>query len=150
MNKKIGVILIGYSLLLAGLSFVVHYSASASAWGTLAAGLAGGVLCLIWGLRAVAGSRGKALPILTLIPVSFVLLGQTFTSWSGGAMGRQGAPLKGVLTTLLLVLSLGVLVRIAWSGVVFDLPSVNPAKDATGKAQPTGRLEAQTGASKHS
>ncbi len=98
----------------------------------------------------MAGRRGKALPLLTLIPVSFVLLAQTFTSWSGGAPGMQGGPLIGVLTTLLLVLSLGVLVRIAWSGVVFDLPSVNQAKDATGKAQPTARLEAQTGASKHS
>ena len=41
--------------------------------------------------------------------------------------------------TLLLALSLAMLVRIAWSGMVFDLPVTTPRKDAAAKAETTGK-----------
>ena len=89
MNKTIGLLLVVYSLLLAGLSYLVYHLAPEVARPTLITGLVGGALCLVWGLRALAGSGGKALPLLTLIPVSFALLPQTFMGWSGGSGGLQ-------------------------------------------------------------
>lgn len=120
MKKTIGLLLLIYGLLLAGLSYLVHLLAPEAARPTLITGLAGGVLCLFWGLRALTGSAGKALPLLTLIPVSFVLLTQPLALWSGGGEGVETRRLAAVVTGLLLALSLGMLVRIAWSGVVFD------------------------------
>jgi hypothetical protein len=149
MNKTIGVQLAVYSLSLAGLSFLVHHLAPALARPTLIAGLAGGVLCLVWGIRAMAGSRGKALPILTLIPVNFTLLSQTFMGWSGGNQGVQDERTAAVVITLLLVMSLAMLVRIAWAGVVFDMVGAEPAKDAGGKPQMAGKPAGHANAAKH-
>lgn len=96
MNKT-GLLLVVYSLLLAGFSCIAHYLAPAPSRPTLITGLAGGALCLVWGLRAVAGNRGKALPLLTLtlIPVDFILLSQTFMGWRGGRGGMQGGKAGG-------------------------------------------------------
>lgn len=129
MNRKIGLLLVVYGLLLAGLSYFAHHLAPQVALPTLIAGLAGGLLCLLWGIGALTGWKGKALPILTLIPVSFVLLTQTFTSWLGGGGFKAGPSAAGTIT-LLLLLSLGMLLRIAWSGVLFDMPrsSANEGK----------------------
>jgi hypothetical protein len=139
MNKTIGVLLVVYSLLLASLSFLVYHLAPGVARPTLITGLAGGALCLVWGIRALAGSGGKALPLLTLIPVNFALLPQTFLGWSGASGGLQaGWTVAGVIT-LLLVLSMGMLLRIAWSGMLFDVPAAGATKDAGAKAQTAGK-----------
>jgi hypothetical protein len=139
MNKTIGLLLVVYSLLAAGLSYLVYHLAPGGTRPTLITGLVGGGLCLVWGLRALAGSGGKALPLLTLIPVSFALLPQAATSWSGGGGGLQAGRTVAVVTTLLLVLSMGMLVRIAWSGMLFDVPAAGPAKDAGAKGATTGK-----------
>jgi len=144
MNKTIGLLLVVYSLLLAGLSYLVHHLASEVARPTLITGLVGGALCLVWGLRALAGSGGKALPILTLIPVNFALLTQTFMGWSGGSVGWTAA----VVISLLLALSLGMLLRIAWSGMVFDVPPAGQTKDGNGPSQPGVKRAAQANAGK--
>ncbi len=142
MNKTIGLLLVVYSLLLAGLSFLVHHLAPGAARPTLIVGWIGGALCLVWGVRALAGRGGKALPLLTLIPVCFVLLPQTFMSWSGGSAGLQAGRTVAAVTTLLLALSLGMLVRIAWSGMLFDLPAGGLTKDAGARGETTGKRAA--------
>jgi hypothetical protein len=139
MNKTIGLLLVVYSLLLAGCSYLVYHLAPVGTQPTLIAGLVGGALCLVWGARAVAGSGGKALPLLTLIPVSFTLLPQTFMSWSAGSGGVQAGRGAAALIALLLVLSLGMLVRIAWSGMLFDLPPGGAMKEGGAKAATAGR-----------
>ena len=135
MNKTIGLLLVVYSLLLAGLSYLVQHLAPGAARPTLITGLAGGALCLVWGFRALAGSGGKVLPLLTLSPVCFVLLTQAGTAWSGGSDGLQAGRTVAVVITLLLVLSMGMLVRIAWSGMVFDVPAAGPTKEGDGQSQ---------------
>ena len=135
MNKTIGLLLVVYSLLLAGLSYLVQHLAPGAARPTLITGLAGGALCLVWGFRALAGSGGKALPLLTLSPVCFVLLTQAGTAWSGGSDGLQAGRTVAVVITLLLVLSMGMLVRIAWSGMLFDVPAADGTKDAGAKGE---------------
>jgi hypothetical protein len=142
MNKTIGLLLVVYSLLLAGLSYLVYHLAPGGTRPTLITGLVGGALCLVWGVRALSGSGGKALPLLTLIPVSFVLLPQTFMSWSGGSGESQAGRTVAVVTTLLLVLSLGMVVRIAWSGMVFDVPAGGAAQEGGPKAATAGKRAA--------
>lgn len=129
MNKTIGFQLVVYSLLLAGLSYLTHHLAPALARPTLIAGLVGGVLCLVWGLRALAGGRGKALPILTLIPISFVMLSQTVITWGGGSQEVPGRQTAAAVITLLLVLSIGTLMRIAYAGVALEGQAANPTTD---------------------
>jgi hypothetical protein len=145
MNKTIGLLLVVYSLLVAGLSYLVYHLAPGAAQPTLITGLLGGGLCLVWGLRALAGGGGKALPLLTLIPVSFALLPQTFMSWGGGS---QAGRTVAVVITLLLVLSLGMLVRIAWSGMLFDLPAGGQTKEGNGQSQAGGQKAAHAHSSR--
>ena len=148
MNKTIGLQLVVYSLLLAGLSYLTHHLAPAMTRPTLITGLVGGVLCLVWGLRAVAGSRGKALPLLTIIPVSFVLLSQAATGWMGGGEAVPGRRAAAAVVTLVFVMSIAMLMRIAYAGMVFDGQAASPTKDGAAKPQTTGKPAAQANAGK--
>jgi hypothetical protein len=130
MNKTIGLQLIIYSLLLIGLSFVVYYLAPALARPTLVTGLIGGALCLVWGLLAMAGKRGRALPLLTLVPVNFALLSQTVLGWTGGSQEVVGRRSAAVVITLLFVLSVGMLMRIAYAEEETNGHSAGTVKDA--------------------
>jgi hypothetical protein len=143
MNKTIGVQLLVYSLVLAGLSYLVRHLAPPLALPTLITGLAGGALCLVWGLRAVAGSRGKALPILTLIPVNFVLLSQTVLTWGGGTQEVPGRQTAALVITVLCALSFTMLMRIAYAGVVFEGQQASPTQDGAAKPQTTGKPAGQ-------
>ncbi len=148
MNKTIGLQLVTYGLVLAGLSYLTHHLAPALARPTLIAGLAGGVLCLVWGLRAVAGSRGKALPLLTLVPVNFVMLSQTVIAWWGGSEGMEGRRTAAAVMTLLFLLSIGMLMRIAYAGEVFDGQPANPTADGHARPETTGKPATQANAVK--
>ena len=139
MNKTLGLLLVVYSLLLAGLSYLVYHLAPGETRPALVAGLGGGALCLVWGVRALAGRGGKALPLLTLIPVSFTLLPQVFGNWSGESGASEGGWTVAAILTVLLVISLGMLVRIAWSGMVFDVPAGGSAKDGEAKGERSGK-----------
>jgi hypothetical protein len=134
MNKTLGFQLVVYGLLVAGLSYLTYHLAPALARPTLIAGLAGGALCLAWGLRAIAGSPGKALPLLTLIPTTFVMLSQTVITWLGRGEEAPGRRQVAAVITVLLVLSIGMLMRIAYAGVVFDGQPVSPAKHTGNKS----------------
>jgi preprotein translocase subunit SecG len=128
MNKTIGGQLLVYSLLLAGLSYAVYQSAPVPGKNTLITGLAGGALCLVWGIRALAGSPGKALPLLTLIPICFVLLSQTVFAWGGGSQ-ESLTRTAAIIITILFVLSITMLMRIAYAGAL-----LSPQSGATGNA----------------
>jgi hypothetical protein len=142
MNKTIGIQLVVYSLLLASLSYLVHHLAPALALPTLITGLAGGGFCLVWGFLAVAGSQGKALPLLTLLPVNFVMLSQTVVSWSGGNQEVAGRRPAAAVITVLLALSIAMLMRIAYAGMEFDGQARDPSKDGATKPQATGKAAA--------
>ena len=148
MNKNIGLQLVVYSLLLAGFSYLTHHLAAALARPTLIAGLVGGALCLVWGLRAVTGSRGKALPLLTLIPVNFVMLSQTVTAWWAGSEGVEGRRAAASVITLLSVISFGMLMRIAYAGEVFDGQPASAATDGRANSQTAGKPAVLTNAAK--
>jgi hypothetical protein len=133
MNKTVSLQLVVYSLLLAGLSYLAHFLGRGTLQLTLITGLVGGGFCMVWGIWALVGSRGKALPLLTLIPVSYILLTQTFESWSRG--GAAATATIAVLVTL----SVGMLLRIAWSGVVFDVQPGTPPKEGADQRPISGK-----------
>lgn len=143
MNRTIGIQLLVYSLALAGLSFLVHHLAPTLARPTLIAGPTGGGLCLVWALRALTGNRGKALPLLTLVPVSFVLLSQAVLTWVRGGPPVPGQQFAAAVITLQLVLSVAMLMRIAYAGVVLDGVQAKPAKAGATQGKTAGKATAQ-------
>jgi len=145
MNKTIGLQLVGYSLLLAGLSYLTHHLAPALARPTLITGLVGGALCLVWGLLAVLGKRGKAFSLLTLIPVCYILLGQAIMTWREYHANLPGQRTAVLVITVLFVLSLTMLMRIAYAGA-FDGPTAPPP--TAREANPTTTGKPATNASK--
>jgi hypothetical protein len=147
MNKTIGIQLVIFSLMLAGLSYLTYAQAPVFAKPTLIAGLAGGTLCLIWGLRAIAGSTGKALTLMTLTPVNFVLLSQVVRGFLGQRGAEPGGLAATVLVTLAFVVSMGMLTRIAYAGVVFEGQAASLATDGA-KPKITGKTVAQGTANK--
>jgi hypothetical protein len=146
MNKTIGIQLVVYSLLVAGFSYLTYHLAPSLARTTLITGLAGGALCLVAGLWAIGGSRRKALPLLTLFPMCYVLLSQTVIVWGSEPMpGRQPA---AAVITLLLVLSLGMFIRIAYAGAVLDGQPANPTMDGASDPQKNAKTTTQSKAAK--
>ena len=139
MNKTIGLQLIVYSLLLAGLSYLVYYLAPTLARPTLITGLAGGLLCLVWGVRAIQGNTGIALPILTLVPVNFTLLAQTVITWAGETANAPGHRAAAGVISLLLLLSLGMMIRIASTSITNYGQAARPAKDEGNKSNISGK-----------
>jgi hypothetical protein len=148
MNKTIGFQLIVYSLLLAGLSYLTYHLAPSLARTTLIAGLAGGALSLIWGLRAVAGSRGKTLPGLTLIPICLAMLSQAVFFWAGEGQEVPGRRLAAAVTTVLVVLSVAMLMRIAYAGCELDVQAARRLQESRDKSQTTGKPAAEVKAGK--
>jgi hypothetical protein len=143
MNKTIGFQLIVYGLLLGGLSYLTHHLAPSIARLTLIAGLAGSALCLVWGVRAVRGSRGKALPVLTLLPICYVMLSQTVMSWGGGSEELPGRRAAALFIPFLFALSIGMLIRVAYAGVVFEGQPSSAIKEDESRSLPAGKPAAQ-------
>ena len=117
MNKDLGFQLAVYGLLVVFLGYLAHYLSPATARITLITGLIGGILCLVWGIRAALGHCGKECALLTLIPMSFVMLSQAIICWAGQSQEISDKMTVAAVTTLILVLSVGMLIRIAYSGV---------------------------------
>lgn len=142
MNKTIGLQLIVYSLLLAGLSYLVYHLAPTITRPTLISGLVGGGLCLLWGVLAMLGSRRKALAVLTLIPTSYVLLGQAISRWMGDDLEMSGRWIVTLVTTLLVVLSVAMLMRIAYAGAFTPEPAQGKDTERRLESQHTGKAGA--------
>lgn len=126
MNKNVGLTLIVYGLAIGGLGWAIYQMAPALAQPTLIAGLVGGVLSIIWGIQWIRGRGRKVWPLLTLIPVCYVVLGQVVMAWMGETEIAVAA-----LLTLGFLLSLGMVMRIAYYGVFGSAPpgrteNINP------------------------
>src|SRR5688572_117109 len=96
MSKKMASIVMAYGVVLATLGFVVQQVAPALAQVSFVTGLAGGGLCVVWGLVALAGHKRRVGAILTLIALMLVMLGQVIPAWSsvgGETSGNLAASL---------------------------------------------------------
>jgi Ni/Fe-hydrogenase subunit HybB-like protein len=120
MTKIVGLQLLIYSVLLACLAFLAYFLAPSHTSPTLIAGLAGGGLCLLWGVRIFRGNHSKILPLFTLAPVCYVLLTQTVITWVGGKETTFPYYAAATVITVCFLLSFAMLMRIAYAGVVFD------------------------------
>jgi hypothetical protein len=150
MSKTIGLQLVVYSILLAGLSYLAYRFAPTLARPTLITGLTGGALCLIWGLRGFTGSRNKSLPLLTLTLGNFFLFSQVVFCWLGGGEEVPGRRAAAALVTLIFVLSMSMMLRIVYFGAVFDgVVLADPTKDAGARPQTSRMPATQTNALKH-
>lgn len=119
MDRLVGYHLIAGGLLLAGLGFLAHHFCPSQARTALVAGLVGGGLTVVWGLRALRPGARKAPAVLTLIPLSFVMLSQSVTFWMADATVPGHVP-GAIVVTLLCLLSVALLLRVGYAGVVFD------------------------------
>jgi len=128
MNKKIGLQLVVFSFVLAGLGYLTYHLAPAMARLSLYAGLGGGGLCLVWGAWAVAGCRTKAPAILTLIPVIIVLLSQVVSGWMAGPEAGPERRSAAVVATLVSAISLAMLMRITTAGMEAEGQPANSEK----------------------
>jgi len=143
MNRNLGTELIVYGILLAGLAYLAHHLAPTIARPTLITGLVGGALCLVWGILAVRGNRHKAWAILTLVPISYVLLSQAVLTWGGRIGGVSPNRLAPVLMFVMLVFSVGMLLKIAYAGATFDGQPPGSTKEHPAKPQVTGKVDSR-------
>jgi hypothetical protein len=56
-------------------------------------------------------------------------------AWGGGTQGVPGRRTAAVVITLLFLLSIGMLMRIAYAGIVFDVQADSRSKEAGNKPQ---------------
>lgn len=102
-------ILIAYGMVLAGPGFVLHQIAPVFGKVTFVVGLAGGGLCPLLGIAALAGLKGRAWAVLTAIAVALVLLSQTVSAWMGSGSEVAGIFTVRLLLTVMMILTIGVL-----------------------------------------
>lgn len=102
MSKKMAIVLIVFGAALVGLGFAMRQVVPRHGNTTSLAGLAGGGLCLLWGIAALAGLKGRTWAVLTAIPTALVMLSQTVQVWmplpDGDSMSLPGRLIATVMT----------------------------------------------------
>ena len=146
MNKKLGIQLMVYGVLLAGLAYLVHHLAPTIARPTLITGVAGGALCVVWGIRSILGHGSKAMSMLTIAPISYVLISQAVMNWGGGTEEVPGRRATWLVIVVLGVSSVGMLMRITYAGARFDGQAAKPANPELAKPQTPGKPGAKPNA----
>ncbi|MGC8990617.1 MAG: hypothetical protein ACP5MD_10870 [Verrucomicrobiia bacterium] len=141
MNKAVSIQLLCYSLLLVVLGLFANSLAAESTRPTLYAGVGGGVVCAGWAVWALAGKCGKILPVLTLVPVSFVLLSQMVNMWADEARKGPDYQRASIVITVLFAVSIAMLIRVAYSGLNITQGSIG----AGGNAPPRGSTTSLSG-----
>lgn len=102
-------ILMAHGIALAGLGFLTQQAAPGQAKVAWIAALAGGGLCLLWGLLGMTGRPGRGWAVLTLIGVAFALLSQVVTAWLNILNDGPERLVGALLLTLMLALVLAML-----------------------------------------
>ena len=98
-----------YGVVLAGLGFVVKNVAPAFGQVTYIAGLAGGGLCVLWGLAALAGVTGRTWAALSVIAAAVVLLSQAVSAWLTSQSEVTGGLTIRLLVSGMLLITMGML-----------------------------------------
>jgi uncharacterized YccA/Bax inhibitor family protein len=109
MSKKMAGIVMAYGVVLATLGFVIQQVAPALAQVSFVTGLAGGGLCMVWGLVALAGHKRRVGAILTLIALILVMLGQVIPAWSSVGGETSGSLAASLVLTFIVLLTVGML-----------------------------------------
>lgn len=138
MNKAIGVQLAAFGAASIGLSCLLYFLARTLALPTLIAGLAGGMLCIVAGIRAVQGVASRTLPLLTLIPLTIVLVSQAVMTWGAGSPDIPARGWVSPVVCLLLGLTYLMLMRVMYAGNSHANHSSRQPRDAGKTTRPVG------------
>jgi len=103
-------VLIAYGGGLAGLGFLLQQVAPALGKVTITTGFVGGGLCLLWGIAALAGLKGRAGAVLTTVAAALVLLSQTVLVWMPSAGESSTSLTVRLLVTVMMLLTIGMLI----------------------------------------
>ena len=109
MGKRMASIMIVYGILLALLSFTIQRVAPAVGKAIFVAEMAGGGLCVVWGIVAMAGHKRRTWAIFTLIALMIIALGQVVLAWST-FVEVDGSSIGPLLLTLVLLLTMATLI----------------------------------------
>lgn len=108
-NKGVGLVLFVYSILL-GLGMLLNRADKT----LIIFGAGGALLSALYGWTWLVGRGRKVWPILTLVVVGFMLLSRAVHSWF--EVGAEGIRTP-ILLTALLALTVGTIMRVAYSGM---------------------------------
>lgn len=108
MSKKMAGIILAYGVVVGALGLAVRSVAPEAAKITFITGIAGGGLCVLWGMLGLAGHKRRTWTILTILAVLILLLPQMIQGWVAGR-NQPGTNLGAVLVTVLLLLTIGML-----------------------------------------
>jgi len=102
-------VLIAYGGVLAGLGFLLQQVAPVIGKVTYITGFVGGGLCLLLGIAALAGLKGRVWAALTTIAVTLVLLSQTVPAWMASAGEGSASLTLRLVVTAMMFLTMGML-----------------------------------------
>jgi hypothetical protein len=109
MSKKMASVIVIYGVVLAALSLFIQQATPAFAQVVFVSGLAGGGLCVLWGIIAFAGHKRRAWAVLTMAEVGFAVLTQVVPAWIDGS----STSLSGRLVlTFMLLMTVGMLMYV--------------------------------------
>ncbi len=137
-------IIMAYGIVLAALSLAVRSVAPELAKVTFITGIAGGGLCLLWGLVALAGHKRRVWVILTMVAVFVVMLTQTIQGWVAGS-DQSGTHVGALLITLLLMLTGGMLMYVMHGERPPEFYTTNPVQ----RDIPPGVRDVHAGGKRH-
>lgn len=103
-------VLIVYGIVLASLGLVLQNVAPAAGRITFIAGLAGGALCLLWGIATMAGLKGRAWALLSAMATGFVLLSQAVQVWMESSSDGSPSLAVRLLVTAMMALTIAMLI----------------------------------------
>jgi len=109
MSKKMASVIAIYGIVLAALSLFIQQAAPAFAQVVFVTGLAGGGLCVLWGIVAFAGHKRRAWAILTMVAVGLAVLTQVVSAWMDASSSSLGGRL---VLTLMLLMTVGMLMYV--------------------------------------
>jgi hypothetical protein len=112
MSKKMAIVIAAYGVVLAAISFFIQQAAPALANVIFITGIAGGGLCVLWGIVAIAGHKRRAWAVLTLIAVAFVVLSQVVQAWSVSTDETSTSLTDRLVLTFMLLMTVGMLMYI--------------------------------------
>jgi hypothetical protein len=109
MSKKMASIILAYGIALAALGLFIQQTPSTFARVVFVTGIAGGGLCVLWGIAGFAGYKRRTGAVLTLIALTLVLLSQAVKAW----LPSDAASLTGQLVpTLMFLATIGMLLYV--------------------------------------
>ena len=112
MSKKMASIIAVYGVGLAALSLFIQQTAAAFAQAVIITGLAGGGLCVLWGIIAFAGYKRRAWTVLTMLAVALVVLSQVVHAWSPSTDATSISLTGRLALTFMLLMTVGMLMYV--------------------------------------